>query len=273
VLLSIIIPVFNRQDVVCRSIASAIACFGQAGKPFEIIVVDDGSQDGSLEAVRQHFPEDLDKGRVRLFKMPRNQGVSKARNHGASHAQGNWLMFLDSDDHLIASAHHGVITTLERHGTCPVVFFRCIDENGTFVGLPFKDEVVLDLVSYAQNATYGEAMAVVRRDTVDGRPVFDETLIGYEGLSLLRLIARHGSAVLSPVVARVYDRTRQDRLSTFKGMMKRADTLARGHRLLVSEFGQTMSRWQATKFQLKALVYRLMAAGHRIGQWGRASHP
>lgn len=271
VFLSIIIPVFNRQDVVCRSIASAIACFKEASRTFEVIVVDDGSRDQSLKVIQHHFAAELDRGLVRLLATSENRGVSKARNHGAAQARGRWLMFLDSDDHLIDSARDGIIQALEGNPDSPVVFFRCVDENGHFIGMRFTNEVSLDMPGYARNATFGEAMAVVRRDTVQCQAVFDETLVGYEGLSLLRLIARHGPAVLSPVVARVYDRSGQDRLSTFKGMMKRADTLARGHRLLVSEFGGTMSHAQAIKFQVKALVYMVLGTCYRIFQWGKTA--
>lgn len=262
--LSIIIPVYNRQDVVSRSIASAIDCFSSSDRPYEIIVVDDGSTDQSGEQVKRQFRKQLDSGLIKLFTMTQNGGVSKARNFGSSHAQGLWLMFLDSDDHLIAAARDGIISTLEKHNNCPVVFFRCVDEKGDFIGVPFSEEVMLYPARYAQTATYGEAMAVIRRDTVEKGVVFDESLMGYEGLSLLRLITKHGPGVLSNVVARVYDCSGQDRLSTFKGIMKRADTLARGHRLLVSEFGQALSSRQALMFKIKAAIYTLMAFAYRL---------
>uniref|UniRef100_UPI001146A215 glycosyltransferase n=1 Tax=Acinetobacter baumannii TaxID=470 RepID=UPI001146A215 len=51
-LLSIIIPVFNRQDVVCRSIASAIATFSGSDSPYEVLVVDAGSTDCSVNAIQ-----------------------------------------------------------------------------------------------------------------------------------------------------------------------------------------------------------------------------
>lgn len=265
--LSIVIPVFNRQEVVCRSVSSVIATFSGSGKPYEVIVVDDGSADRSVEVVRQRFGQELQTGLVKLLVTGQNRGVSKARNAGAATALGTWLMFLDSDDFLIESAMQGMVSTLEKHAARPVVFFRCQDQNGQFVGQPFDHEVILEMAGYAKTATFGEAMPVVRRGVVVNR-VFDESLVGYEGLSLLRLIALHGPAVLSTVVARVYDRSGDDRLSTFKGMMKRADTLARGHRLLVREFGRVLTRADVFKFFAKSLVYSALAGGYRLAQWG-----
>jgi len=267
-LLSIIIPVFNRQDVVCRSIASAIATFSGSDRPYEVIVVDDGSTDCSVNAIRRRFAKELQSGLVKLLVTGHNSGVSKARNAGATIAQGTWLMFLDSDDFLIESAMPSVISALERHAERPVVFLRCQDQNGRFVGQRFDQEVILEVASYARNATFGEAMPVVRRSAVNGK-VFDESLVGYEGLSLLRMIALHGPAVLTTVVSRVYDCSGNDRLSTFKGMMKRADTLARGHRQLVREFGRALPWADVLKFLAKSLVYSALSGGYRVTQWGR----
>jgi glycosyltransferase involved in cell wall biosynthesis len=265
-LLSIIIPVFNRQDMVCRSIASSIATFSGSTRAYEVIVVDDGSTDGSVQAVRCRFGRELQSGLVKLLVTGRNGGVSRARNAGAAMARGTWLMFLDSDDFLIESAMQGMVSALDRHAACPVVFFRCRDQDGQFIGQHFDEEVILETAGYARTATFGEAMPVVRRAVVVDK-VFDESLVGYEGLSLLRLIARHGPGVLSTVVARVYDRSGNDRLSTFKGMVKRADTLARGHRQLVREFGQVLPWVDVFRFLAKSLVYSTLSGGYKMAQW------
>ena len=60
---------------------------------FEVIVVDDASQDGTAEAVRREFGAS-----VQVIEMQENGGVSAARNRGIERARGQWLAFLDSDD-------------------------------------------------------------------------------------------------------------------------------------------------------------------------------
>jgi len=83
---SAIIPTFNRRDMVREAIASVLS---QTHPPLEVLVVDDGSEDGTAEAV-EDFP-------VTLIPQ-KNAGPSAARNHGARKAKGVWLAFLDSDD-------------------------------------------------------------------------------------------------------------------------------------------------------------------------------
>src|SRR5690349_21108150 len=84
---SIIIPTYNRRELVCEAIASVLA---QSLKDFELIVVDDGSEDGTAEAVRE-FAD------VRYI-WQLNRGVSAARNLGVTFSTGEWIAFLDSDD-------------------------------------------------------------------------------------------------------------------------------------------------------------------------------
>jgi glycosyltransferase involved in cell wall biosynthesis len=95
-LLSVVIPVYNRAALVHRSLES---CLRQDYDRFEVVVVDDGSTDGSADAVRQHADP-----RIRLFSQAKNQGQCPARNLGAREARGDWLVFLDSDDELVPGA-------------------------------------------------------------------------------------------------------------------------------------------------------------------------
>nr|WP_245363217.1 glycosyltransferase family 2 protein [Cohnella thailandensis] len=89
---SIIIPVFNRRDVIARALESLV---NQTFTDFEVIVVDDGSTDESVEVIQQYCEAD---SRFKYFYQ-RNKGVSVARNNGISRAKGDYLCFLDSDDY------------------------------------------------------------------------------------------------------------------------------------------------------------------------------
>ena len=86
--ISVIIPTFNRKKTLGRAIQSVS---NQSLSPFEILIIDDGSNDGTKEWVKESF-QDI------KYIYQNNQGVSSARNKGIKYAYGDWVAFLDSDD-------------------------------------------------------------------------------------------------------------------------------------------------------------------------------
>ena len=86
--ISVVIPSYNRKEFLKRSIDSVI---NQTKKPFEIIVVDDGSTDGTETMIKSDYDF------VKFIKQ-KNKGVSAARNIGIKVSIGEWVCFLDSDD-------------------------------------------------------------------------------------------------------------------------------------------------------------------------------
>ncbi|MFC4258502.1 glycosyltransferase family 2 protein [Marinobacter lacisalsi] len=89
---SIIMPCFNSEAFLEQSIQSVLA---QSEKDFELIIVDDGSTDNSVDIVQELAATDT---RIRLSKNQGKSGASGARNRAADLARGEWLCFLDSDD-------------------------------------------------------------------------------------------------------------------------------------------------------------------------------
>jgi glycosyltransferase involved in cell wall biosynthesis len=86
---SVIIPSFNRSHTITRAIESVLK---QSYQNFELIVVNDGSVDNTLEVLKNYS------GQIKLINSIQNQGVSAARNLGIKQALGEWVAFLDSDD-------------------------------------------------------------------------------------------------------------------------------------------------------------------------------
>jgi glycosyltransferase involved in cell wall biosynthesis len=86
---SVVIPLYNKQDFISKCIESVLT---QSFPSFEIIVIDDGSQDNSEKIVKE-----IKDDRVRYFHQ-KNSGVSAARNKGIEEASGEYIAFLDADD-------------------------------------------------------------------------------------------------------------------------------------------------------------------------------
>jgi glycosyltransferase involved in cell wall biosynthesis len=115
--ISTIIPTYNRRKQVFRAIQSVLA---QTVPVDEIIVVDDGSTDGTSESVRSRFGSS-----VKIFTQ-KNGGVSAARNLGIREARGEWIAFLDSDDAWLPTKIERQVEALAAFGA---EFGVCFTDN------------------------------------------------------------------------------------------------------------------------------------------------
>lgn len=111
---SVIVPVYNAGELLDRCLDSI---FGQAtDRTVEVILVDDGSTDNSVELIRRRPEQD----RIRLFQQA-NSGPSKARNKGIAEARGRYLAFLDADDYWLQGFIDSTAGFLDRHPECVAV--------------------------------------------------------------------------------------------------------------------------------------------------------
>ena len=85
---SIIIPVYNGEKYLSEAIESILI---QSYKPFEIIIIDDGSNDATAQVVKKY-------NSLLRYLYQENKGIAAARNRGVSEAKGNYICFLDADD-------------------------------------------------------------------------------------------------------------------------------------------------------------------------------
>lgn len=102
------IPTYNAQAHVAAAVRSALA---QSLGTIEVIVVDDGSTDGTLSIVQTLAESDP---RLRLERQPRNMGPAAARNRGFALARGIWIAVLDADDFMVPDRLAGLTAVAER---------------------------------------------------------------------------------------------------------------------------------------------------------------
>jgi len=123
---SIVIPAKNAAAYVAETLASALAQV----EVTEVIVVDDGSTDDTVAIVRA-----IADRRLRLLTND-SAGVSAARNLGARHAKGEWLLFLDADDRLRPGAVAALLAAARRAPLAILVYgdYNTIDSEGRQVG-------------------------------------------------------------------------------------------------------------------------------------------
>jgi glycosyltransferase involved in cell wall biosynthesis len=125
---SVVIPCYNQARFLGEAIQSVLR---QGYSDLEIIVVDDGSRDGTEEVASGYAKED---SRVRLVRQE-NRGLAAARNRGLAEAEGEYIVFLDSDDRLVSEALEVGVRELEAHPGCAFVSGICrkITADGSIV--------------------------------------------------------------------------------------------------------------------------------------------
>lgn len=180
-MISVIIPVYNRPDMVARSVAAAQAQKGIATEDLEIIVVDDGSVP-ALSLI------DTDT-RLKIIRLERNAGAAAARNAGIRTARGEYIAFLDSDDVWLAEKLERQLSALRRieedggEKLCALVcgFYWPNDMTGALQArVPRATDRLTDFVSGCWFAP-GSAL-LIRRSAFERIGMFDERLRRLEDL-------------------------------------------------------------------------------------------
>ena len=182
---SIIIPMFNREHFIARAINS---CLKQDFENFEIIVVDDGSTDKSVEVVKG-----IKDTRIKLFCHTLNCGVGPARNTGVEAATGEWICCFDSDDEFLPGALSIIYKrSIEVNENISRMQFMVQMDTGEFSPNPPLRDEFWDYIGYIKwiEKSYGhpsETLPFVRRVTFEKvRYYNDRTLEGPYHLDFMK---------------------------------------------------------------------------------------
>lgn len=182
---SVIIPTHNRMDLLHRALKSVDA---QSVVPSEIIVVDDGSSDGTAEMLVKQFPHVH-------YIFQENQGVSKARNVGIEHAKGDWVALLDSDDEWLSNKLERQLQQLKLNPQIRLchteeIWIRCgkrvnaMNKHRKYGGYIYNECLPLCVIS--------PSSVVIHREIFQDVGLFDETLPACEDYDLwLRVCSQY----------------------------------------------------------------------------------
>lgn len=149
-LISVIVPVYNVEKYIEECL---ISIKNQTYKNLEVIIVNDGSNDRSIEICKKIIDKDK---RFRIFNQD-NQGLSAARNNGLSEANGEYFTFVDSDDYLELNMIECLFVTLQDSESeislCPTTLVK---NNGIFREKPelngyVSSEIIVDMFFKEKN--------------------------------------------------------------------------------------------------------------------------
>jgi len=231
--LSFIVPTYNRKKLLHETLDSILDA--DFGMEHEVIIVDDSSSDDTEEFVKSKYTEELASGIFRYHFLEKNMGVTGAKNYGAKIAIGKWLVFLDSDDLFIKESKDDFLKELDNNEHCGVVFFRCNTFDGNLLGERFNKNVYYDLDKYMTLGLPGECLPVIKREVALKFP-YEEKLRGFEGIIYFRILKHDITICCSTVVSRKYRTDNEDRLSNFKGKLKRARQFYDGYKIQLNEY-------------------------------------
>lgn len=157
---SIIIPIYNIAEYLPRCLDSVLS---QTLKNIEVLLIDDGSTDGSERICDEYAERD---NRVKVFHLE-NGGVSRARNFGISAATGDYIGFVDADDWIEADMFSSLVSSADTHNTDIVIcdcYTACGDsleldtfskiEEGVFDKSHIKPECLIQFAGVAWRCIY-----------------------------------------------------------------------------------------------------------------------
>ena len=189
-LVSVVIPCYNAEEWVAEAIDS---CLSQTYRPLEIIVIDDGSTDGSGEVLRSY------EGKIRLESGP-NRGGNHARNRGFALSLGEHIQFLDADDYLLPEKIERQVAFLEHSGA-DVVYadwrhrFHKPDGSSHLGDVQISGQQADVLESLLAGWWVAPVALLWRRRTVAASGGWDETLTAAQDRDFFTTVALRGADI------------------------------------------------------------------------------
>ncbi|GIW65419.1 MAG: glycosyl transferase [Candidatus Parcubacteria bacterium] len=214
---SIITPTYNRAYIINKAIESVLK---QNFNDWEMIIIDDASIDNTEEIVKKYIDNSA---KIKYLKLEKNAGPNVARNIGSEKANGEWLIFLDSDDELTDDALDVIYSYIQKFPEVSFFIFACKDLDGN---------IPINIKNYEGDISWkdflckikGEALPVIKKE-VFLEEKFMENIKGGEAITWIKILKRGYRAYFSNKVLRIYNDKLEDRLSVKSKNYKRLATV------------------------------------------------
>lgn len=290
-LFSVIIPTYNRAEKVVRAVQSVLA---QTFSDYEIWVVDDGSTDGTEQALSPYLE--------RIHYLPQeNCGAAAARNTGLQHSTGKYVAFLDSDDWWYPQKLQAISSALHSHPEVGLFYSPCevVNEEGERLWIDYSRSVQgSGYLPLLMGDFLALSSAVVKRECLARALAFDPAMVPCEDWDLWLHIARSYPIYLVPEVLVRFEYASNSKLTantrawlaahdrvvekifaedpTLSPDMQRSiranSAYVKGRICLEASDDQEAARWFAQAVKLspglaKAHLYRLLCSMPTIRRW------
>lgn len=258
---SVIIPTFNRADIIGQALKSVFS-YGPTNE-VEIVIIDDCSTDGTsslIDRIRAENPNSC----IRYIRLERQAGVTGAKNAGIEQATGSYLIFLDSDNELTEGVFERARKVFEEHPTVAVYFGTVCNKSGRpLPSAPGFLDRPLTYEEYFRGARAGECLPICRHEVLQKHTLrFVSELKGFEAILYARILKLGYTLYRDSSVALSYDDLRDDRICHSSNLIRDSERLARGMDFFFNEFGDDYRRIDSRSYRrdlLKLSLYSKLA--------------
>lgn len=255
-LISVITPAYNAEKTIERTIRSVL---NQTYTNFEFLIVNDGSQDKTLEMISRFQDQ-----RIKVFSQT-NQGHSATRNRGILEATGEYITFLDADDIWVSDKLEAQLNALQKNPQADIVYSwsNFIDENDQLLHHGCYVKVNGNVYTKLLNGNFIEngSNLLVRRSALLSVGNFDETLLTASDWDLWLRLAAQYQFVCVPVPQVLY------RVSSTSVSANIRSAEASGLRILNANFANAAADLQHLKpFSLGNLYLYLALRAVEVSQ-------
>lgn len=246
-LFSIVIPTYNRAWCIERVIESVLV---QNFKNWEVIIVDDGSNDNSKDVIRKYLSD----SRIRYF-YKENGGVGSARNLGIEHVSGDLVMFIDSDDEFTEDAFDIFVDAERRYKNFEIFILGAADQKGRLTYFMDGDRRPISFEEFISEKYYrGEAYMCFRRIVFsDKEDRFDEEVNGGESIWIFGVFRKYRAIMINKVV-RTYHTESSDSLITSNLTLDKMRNISRIQLKLLERYKDDLRKYNKKKLGESYLV-------------------
>lgn len=235
IIVSIITPVYDREDCIERCIESVQ---NNTDKNFEHIIIDDGSTDNTY-TIAKNLQEKFQN--IKIIRNEGNKGVNFSRNKGIEEAKGEYIVFLDSDDKLKEYAIKTIFDTISKNPGYRHYLFLPDDMVKIYKNVKKlqNENAIIEFKDWLSGDVWGDFVHVIKRECFD-KIKFDENYRIYEGITFLKLYKENKEQFFTREIISERERDRKDSVSR-EYELKNKRNINNQYRILkkeIEEFGE-----------------------------------
>lgn len=174
-LISVVIPMYNRKKTIERCLNSVL---NQSYKNLEVILVDDCSTDGTIDYISNVHDQ-----RIRLIQLEINSGAQIARNTGIKNANGEWIVFLDSDDELTKDSISCRYNMLKKNSDVDLIYGDIVD--GQFKNVNSMSNIELRKYIFKELCLCPFSVIMARKNCIEKVGYLDEKYLAWQDDSFI----------------------------------------------------------------------------------------